>query len=279
MLLVPGARGSAPSLVKNQLKLMKVSRVRIAGGTGAVTSAMERSLVSGLGIAVTRYAGSNRYDTSVRIAADNFDSQTSNTVYFAYGLGFADALTGSAAAGARTAPILLVPGGCIPSGVYSVHDRLLPEATYVLGGPGVLADGVLHGNECAPSKPGDMNQMNWNGMNQAYQHLNRERFQAGVSGARLAGTSKGVPAYQWSRNMHANGYRQDAHAKKNNSWVRDGAIARNGLPLQLVRRMTENPAAKLAVLGQVRGKRLFVSVGYFEGKGNFLTIYTGFDAQ
>lgn len=278
VLLVPGQFTAAPTVVKNQIKSMKINRIRIAGGTGVVKTALQKSLVSGTSISVTRYAGSDRYDTSVKLVNDNFSSATSQLTYFANGAAFADALTGAAAAGAQSAPLLLTMPSCIPANVYKANDRILPEGTYLLGETGVLKNTVLHGNECMTVKPKGITSTNWNGTNQAYERLNKRRYDAGVSGARLADTAQGTPAFSWSNNMYSKGYRQDANVKKNNFWIADGAIARNGSANQLVDRMYGNAAAKVAITSQVKGKRQFVSIGYASGKGNFLTVYSGVDA-
>ncbi|MGO1810833.1 MAG: cell wall-binding repeat-containing protein [Canibacter sp.] len=278
VMLVPGLLSTAPAAVKSQLKSMNVSHIRIAGGTGVVTPAIQKSLTSGTSISVTRYSGSDRYDTSVKIANDNFSSSTSQVTYMANGMAFADALTGAAAAGAQNSPLLLSASNCIPANVYKANDRILPKGTYLLGGTGVLKNTVLHGNECMTVKPKGITSTNWKGTNQAYAQLNKKRYDAGVSGARLADTAQGTPAYTWSNSMYSKGYRQDPNAKKNNAWVNDGAIARSGSANQLVDRMFGNASAKVSVSSQVRGKRQFVSVGYVSGNGNFLTVYTGVDA-
>jgi len=113
-----------------------------------VSTGMEHSLRGVLGGTqqVTRFAGTNRYDTSARIGAA-FNTP-GGRVYLASGASFPDALAGAAAAGANGAPLLLASPGCIPQPVRSVQLQVKPDAVYLLGGAGALSEAVRTGRVC-----------------------------------------------------------------------------------------------------------------------------------
>ncbi len=147
VLLVPGAAKAAPAPVSAELNRLGAARVRIAGGTGAVSSGIQSSLAGGR--TIDRYAGADRYDTSARIANGVFPSGASVPTYWANGQGFADALAGGAVAGAQGSPLLLSRPSCVPRGIAAANDRVVGGGTYLLGGSGALSDAVLAGRTCA----------------------------------------------------------------------------------------------------------------------------------
>jgi putative cell wall-binding protein len=102
----------------SQMTALGIQQAVILGGTGAVSSSVETS-ISGMGVAIDRIGGANRYETATMLA--DFEiapvSPTATTTgglgfsanhaYLATGLVFADALAGGPLAGGEGAPILL----------------------------------------------------------------------------------------------------------------------------------------------------------------------------
>jgi len=84
-----------------------------------------------------RYAGADRYGTSVEISRRTFPPGV-DAAYVATGVNFPDALAGSAASGGR-GPILLVTKTAIPGAVITELKRLSPRRIVVLGGTGVVS--------------------------------------------------------------------------------------------------------------------------------------------
>lgn len=82
---------------------------------------------------VDRIGGADRFAVSAGVAADSFRSGVP-VVYIAAGSGFADALSGSAAAGAQGGPVLLVTRDDIPGDVRAELSSLRPRRIVVLGG-------------------------------------------------------------------------------------------------------------------------------------------------
>lgn len=141
VMLVDGLGSTVRGDVDKQLRTLKPKNIYIAGGTGVVTSQLEKRLSS---VAkVQRFAGGDRYATSAAIAKKW--NTVGGKVYLATGLDFADALAGSAVAGASGSPIMLSRLNCIPAPVHSViHQTVHPSMGYVLGGTGVISDRVLN---------------------------------------------------------------------------------------------------------------------------------------
>src|SRR5699024_11281077 len=96
--------------------------------SGTVLSALD-SLAGGGG--VQRIAGADRYETSAAVS-DLYPAGVPRAVV-ATGLEFPDALAGSAVAGSRGGPLLMVRTGTIPPAVQSALSRLDPGSIPALG--------------------------------------------------------------------------------------------------------------------------------------------------
>ncbi|QKJ19514.1 cell wall-binding repeat-containing protein [Microbacterium hominis] len=92
---------------------------------------------------VQRLAGDDRFETSAAISASTFSPGVA-TAYIAAGLDFPDALSGSAAARARSAPVLLTLAASLPAATAGELTRLRPGRIIVLGGEGVISAGVMN---------------------------------------------------------------------------------------------------------------------------------------
>ena len=88
---------------------------------------------------VTRYAGSDRYATAAAVSAASFAPGVP-VAYVATGVNFPDALAGSAAAGFKGGPTLLVSPTGIPAATAAELSRLKPSKIVVLGGTSVVSE-------------------------------------------------------------------------------------------------------------------------------------------
>ncbi len=111
----------------------------VIGGQGSVSS---NSLV---GINnYKRLSGTDRYETNTAVINEFFNSTNINNVYLANGEGFADALSGSAAAAKISSPIVLV------SNSYNTKNSIIRSnlnnisQIYILGGNGVISDILIN---------------------------------------------------------------------------------------------------------------------------------------
>lgn len=139
VILVPGDTSTLPTDVRDYIRNLGATKAYIAGGTGAVSANMEKSIKAALSAKqeVKRYAGTNRYHTSALIGQD-FNTVGGNS-YLANGDGFADALAGAVLAGTKQAPLLLSTRNCVPAEVANLNTNTVkPSSVYLLGGSGVL---------------------------------------------------------------------------------------------------------------------------------------------
>jgi putative cell wall-binding protein len=120
----------------------------VLGGPVAVSDAVVAQL-AGLGFTVQRVAGANRYATAAAASTLAFLGPTLETagstvhrVYVAVGTNFPDALAGSAMAGLRFAPVLLVQPTSVPQVVIDEIVRLQPREIVILGGEAVVSEAV-----------------------------------------------------------------------------------------------------------------------------------------
>ncbi len=133
--------GSLPAVVAAELARLDPDAVYILGGPSVVSNAVAAAIGAVAGAPVTRLSGPDRYATAVAISAGLWT--TSDVVYLTTGLNFPDGVSGSAAAAAVDAPVLLVQTNGVPSVVVQEIIRLQATRVVVLGGPSVVSDAVL----------------------------------------------------------------------------------------------------------------------------------------
>jgi putative cell wall-binding protein len=114
-------------------------RIVIVGGSAAVSAHVEEQLQE---IApVKRISGEDRFATAVALSKATFPRGTSK-VFLATGESFIDALAGGPSAAKEEAPLLLIPGDCVPTVVRSELDRLGASDGVLLGGATAVSDRV-----------------------------------------------------------------------------------------------------------------------------------------
>lgn len=143
VILVNGKAKSIDKATKDLLTKLKVKKTIIAGGAGVVTEGIQNSLSS---FGVTRVAGNDRFSTSQKL--NKALAGKANTAYVATGFGFPDALAGAAVAGAKKAPLYVVQRTCIPTSIRTDILNGPVNRVNLLGGTGVLTDGVKKLKSC-----------------------------------------------------------------------------------------------------------------------------------
>ncbi|WP_407306763.1 cell wall-binding repeat-containing protein [Desulfosporosinus sp. SB140] len=123
---------------KAQLSRLKVKEVFIVGGVGVISSDVEQT-IKNMGIEVTRIAGNDSYETSVKIAQAMGQV---NQAVVASGESFSDALSIASIAAMKQMPILLTPKDTLPSSVKTYLKSI--QSSYVVGGTGVISDSVFN---------------------------------------------------------------------------------------------------------------------------------------
>ncbi|MGA1835857.1 cell wall-binding repeat-containing protein [Herbiconiux sp. 11R-BC] len=136
VLLVNGTEPTLTASESNLLMSLGVRDVFIAGGPVSVSAPLEASLKNTF--AVTRYAGTDRYEAGASVNRASFPNGV-GSIYLASGAVFPDALSGGAAAGAEKSPLYVTQPDCLSSAVYFEIGRVAPDTVYVLGGTNTLS--------------------------------------------------------------------------------------------------------------------------------------------
>lgn len=132
-----------PDPTAAELGRLRPGAIRVVGGTGVISDGVLDALrgYTSTG-SVTRLAGATRYGTAAAVSADAFAPGVP-IAFVATGKNYPDALAGVAAAGAAGGPIVLTEPNSLPGETAAELARLRPGRIVVLGGPGVILDGVL----------------------------------------------------------------------------------------------------------------------------------------
>jgi len=133
------AKNSLNEQSKNQLSRLKVKHVFIIGGLGIISSKVERDILN-MGIQVSRIAGNDRYETSLKVAQTM--GQFTQAV-IATGENFPDALSIAPIAAMKGIPILLTPKNNLPEGLKEYLNNNV-QSTYIVGGTGVISNNVFN---------------------------------------------------------------------------------------------------------------------------------------
>ncbi|MDO9396603.1 MAG: cell wall-binding repeat-containing protein [Herbiconiux sp.] len=144
VILVDGSAGTLDAATRTLLDELGVERVVIAGGTGTVSTGIEKALQS-IG-AVERQAGADRYETAVKVNLAAYSS--SAQAFLVTGEKFPDALSGSAWAGHLAAPLYVSPGSCVPDEVLAALESQDVTTVTLIGGPNSLSRSVLDLEAC-----------------------------------------------------------------------------------------------------------------------------------
>lgn len=134
--------GSLNPSAAAELARLQPKRIVILGGAGVVGDAVAAAVKKYTVGTVTRLGGQDRWATSAAISRATFSSGVP-VVYLASARDFPDALSGAAAAGHLGGPVLLTDPYALHPSVAAELDRLNPKRVIVLGGTGVISNGVL----------------------------------------------------------------------------------------------------------------------------------------
>lgn len=134
-------KNEIPRVVATELTRLTPQRIVLLGGSSTISATVENELKS-FSTDVIRIAGADRYEVSATVSSKAFGS-VRPVAYIAAGTTFADALSGSAAAGRLGGPVLLVPKDSVPSSISDELSRLAPTKIVVLGGADSVSQAVV----------------------------------------------------------------------------------------------------------------------------------------
>ncbi len=144
--LLPVYTASIPQVVKDELARLRPERIVIAGGTGAISTAVELQLRTYVDSPddVQRISGSDRYATSRAIVLDAFGESGLNSLFFATGRDFPDALAAGPAASNLGGAVLLVDGAAttLPIATQTLIGSFAGPDVYIAGGSGAIRDEI-----------------------------------------------------------------------------------------------------------------------------------------
>lgn len=134
-----------PAETLAEIKRLGAKNVTILGGESAVSKNVETTLVSN-GCTASRIAGSTRFRTATAIA-EKIDAAPT-TLFFVYGLDYADALSVSPIASAMNSPIIyLTKDGSMneETAVYlaALKKKGCVRTAYVIGGEAVISKAMM----------------------------------------------------------------------------------------------------------------------------------------
>ncbi|MBQ0058585.1 MAG: cell wall-binding repeat-containing protein, partial [Lachnospiraceae bacterium] len=129
---------------KTWLKDNKFSQYVILGGNAAVSASVQKAIADISGTEVKRLAGSNRFETSTKIAAEFFECV--DDVTFAYGWDFPDGLSGGPVANACGAPVILITDSADEcSFAKNYLNKWELGHAYIMGGTARISDKTVTG--------------------------------------------------------------------------------------------------------------------------------------
>jgi putative cell wall-binding protein len=127
--------------VVDEIQRLKATKAILVGGTGVIGAGVEAQLIA-LGISASRISGSNRFDTSVKVAEM---IGTNNGIIVATGSNFPDALSIAPIAAIKSIPVLLSPTNSLDLYVSAfIANKNIP-ISYVIGGSNVISDSIISG--------------------------------------------------------------------------------------------------------------------------------------
>ncbi|WP_285116062.1 cell wall-binding repeat-containing protein [Leifsonia sp. fls2-241-R2A-40a] len=140
LVLVNGSAGALDSATKSLITSLSPKRIYLVGGVNSVSAGIQADLGKLGAPSVLRLSGADRFATAQAVNQEVF--RFADEAYVASGLGFPDALSISAIAGAIGSPLLLAPPQCIPYGEV-VDSTTLGVSTYwAVGGTNALSSNI-----------------------------------------------------------------------------------------------------------------------------------------
>ncbi|TYS85255.1 cell wall-binding repeat-containing protein [Rossellomorea aquimaris] len=123
---------------KDEIKRLKASNIIILGGKGAVSEGVSDA-IEGMGLQVDRIGGVDRYETA-QLISEQVNPNPDKAI-IASGKNFPDALSVAPYASVKGYPILLTSKDAVSS--YTSQALTGVDSTIVVGGAGVISDGVM----------------------------------------------------------------------------------------------------------------------------------------
>ena len=140
LILTPGT--SLRADIAAEIRRLEPDKIVVVGGAAVVSDSVVDALRD-IQPNTVRVWGADRYAGSRALLTYAFDGSI-DTVYIATGVNFPDALSASAAAGTKGAPVLLVRGtqGSLDSATRNLLTSVDPAHIVIVGGTGAVSAGI-----------------------------------------------------------------------------------------------------------------------------------------
>ncbi|GAA1507737.1 LAS superfamily LD-carboxypeptidase LdcB/putative cell wall-binding protein [Agromyces terreus] len=139
LLLVPGRSSKLDAATQTLLRDLGTANAVIVGGTGVVSSGIEKGIAALLGAGSTkRLSGSDRVGTSIAINAAAFGAAPRGDAYVATGYNYPDALAVGVLAGMRARPLYLSVPYCVPAPLRTQLTGATVSRVRLVGGVGAV---------------------------------------------------------------------------------------------------------------------------------------------
>ena len=132
-----------PSSTINELKRLKPDNVYVIGGNASIPESIVKSIKDYTDADVVRIGGSNRYETSLKIAEQLDKVVDVDEVYISSGNGEVDALSIASVAGKEKSPIILTNVNKLDDKSYNFIKSENVKNTYFIGGNKKISDSVI----------------------------------------------------------------------------------------------------------------------------------------
>jgi secreted trypsin-like serine protease len=140
-------RDAVPAETRDAIQALAPSQLWVVGGTGAVSDATFTELQALAPEGATRIAGTDRYETAAALSNLAFADPVGPSelpTFVASGAGFADALSGAAAAASDPpTPLLLTANDALSPATAAEIARQGSSTVYVFGGTSAVSDAVV----------------------------------------------------------------------------------------------------------------------------------------
>ncbi|MBV7271383.1 cell wall-binding repeat-containing protein [Clostridium sp. PL3] len=117
------------------------AKVTIIGGTGVVSSDTENK-IKDIGYSIDRIQGADRYETNRKVI-ENCEIVEGTPVVITSGEGFADALSANNIVSKLGYPVFMTSKDSLDQESLEYIKEIKPSKIIVVGGPGVVSDGVI----------------------------------------------------------------------------------------------------------------------------------------
>lgn len=138
-------KDTLPKVIDEELKRLSPEEIIIVGGTNTINDSVCNSIASSTKAKMSRIWGTDRNETSLKVAQKIDADHDVNKVFIANGFkGDIDALTIAAKAGEDKQPIILTDKTTIPTDTYSWMKSENLTNAYFIGGPDTLDTEIIH---------------------------------------------------------------------------------------------------------------------------------------